>query len=187
MTEATRRARDEWIALRCQLGEPAAFADLVGEMERSLLYYVTKLLGDEDAALDVLQNVWVTAFRKIRRLDEAAAVRSWLYRIAHGFAVDRLRKDRSQERVERDWADHLPQAEEQSSFDQEDAAALHRALDELDLLHREVLVLHFLEGWPVAEIASVLGCPAGTVKSRIFYAKKALKQVLVRGGHVHRK
>src|SRR5262249_6301478 len=158
--------RDEWIALRCQLGEPAAFAELVREMERPLLYYAAKMLRDEDAALDVLQNLWLLAFRKIRRLEEPAAVRTWLYRLAHSLAVDRIREHRSQQRAEQEWAEALPEADEQPSFDEEDAAALHRALDQLDAPQREVLVLQFLEGWSVGEIASVLGCPEGTVKSR---------------------
>jgi RNA polymerase sigma-70 factor (ECF subfamily) len=88
MEPTARRSRDEWLALRCQLGEPAAFADLVAAMERPLLYYVTKLLGGPDQAFDVLQEVWLTAFRTIRRLAESAAVRGWLYRIAHGRALE---------------------------------------------------------------------------------------------------
>ena len=68
-------------------------------------------------------------------------------------------------------------------FDAEDAAALHRALDTLDMRHREVLVLHFLEDMPVDEVATVVGCPPGTVKSRIYHAKRALKEALLRQGH----
>lgn len=184
MSDATR-VRDEWIALRCQLGEPAAFADLVQEMERPLLYYIAKMLGDQDAALDVLQNVWMAAFRKIRRLQEPAALRTWLYRLAHAQTVDCLRHDRSQQRVERQRAETLPETEEPSTFDHEHAAAVHRALDQLDVQHREVLVLQFLEGWSVQQIATVVGCPPGTVKSRTHYAKQALKQILVRGGYEH--
>jgi hypothetical protein len=96
MSDAARRARDERITLRCQLGEPATFADLVHEMERPLLYYATMMLRDEDAVLDVLQNLWLVAFRKIRRLEEPAAVRTCLYRLAHSLAVDRIRQHRSQ-------------------------------------------------------------------------------------------
>jgi len=60
---------------------------------------------------------------------------------------------------------------------------LHRALAALDVRHREVLVLHFLEDMSVDEVASVVGCPPGTVKSRIYHAKRALKEALLRQGH----
>jgi RNA polymerase sigma-70 factor (ECF subfamily) len=182
MQTTTRQARDEWLALRCKLHAPGAFEDLVREMERPLLYYVTKLLGDEHLALDVLQEVWGVVFRSIRRLEEPRALRPWLYRIAHGVVVDRIRSETSRERAERAWAEQPPNGEE-PSFDADDAAAIHRALDEIDARHREVLVLHFLEDLTVAEIAAVIGCPEGTVKSRIYHAKRALKDVLVRGGY----
>ena len=181
METTARQARDEWLALRCRLGEPGAFADLVREMERPLLYYLTKLLRDEDQALDVLQEVWLRALRGVPRLEEPRALRPWLYRVAHGLAVDRVRREVSRERAEKTWAE-IPE-EEETSFDAEDAAAVHRALDELDARHRAVLVLHFLEGLGLAEIASIVGCPEGTVKSRLHYAKRALKEALLRGGH----
>jgi len=177
-----RQARDEWLALRCQLRAPGAFEDLVREMERPLLYYVTKLLSDEHLAFDVLQEVWGAAFRGMRNLKEPRALRPWLYRIAHGIVVDRIRHETSRERAEQAWAEQA-QAGEEPGFDANDAAAIHRALDEIDARHREVLVLHFLDNLSVAEIASVIGCPEGTVKSRIHNAKKVLKEVLGRGGY----
>src|SRR5882724_1078441 len=79
MNANLQQARDEWIALRCQLGEPEAFADLIQEMERPLLYFVRKLVNNEDKALDVLQEVWLKAFRTIRRLENPQSVRAWLY------------------------------------------------------------------------------------------------------------
>jgi RNA polymerase sigma-70 factor (ECF subfamily) len=69
------------------------------------------------------------------------------------------------------------------SFAKEDSAALHHALDELALKDREVLVLHFLEDFSLAEIAGIVGSSEGTVKSRIHYAKMALKEILLRGGY----
>jgi RNA polymerase sigma-70 factor (ECF subfamily) len=180
--DRTSRTQDEWIALRCQSGEPGGFEDLVAVMERPLLYYATKLTGNEEAALDVLQDVWIRVFRGIRRLKDPGSLRPWLYSIAHGIAVDRIRRDSFRERAEEV---HMAAFEESAepSFAEEDSAALHRALDELPLKDREVLVLHFLEDFSVAEIAEVVGCSEGTVKSRIHYAKIALKEILLRGGY----
>jgi RNA polymerase sigma-70 factor (ECF subfamily) len=183
MESTTRRVWDEWIALRCQLGEPAAFAELVREMERPLLYYVLKLVRDEATAFDVLQETWITVFRKIRKLADPKSLRPWLYRVAHGLAVDRIRQDSSRERAEKVRAESCTEVEESPLFDADDAAALHRALDAIDRKHREVLVLHFLEDFSLAEIAAILRCPEGTVKSRLHYAKKALKDALYRGGY----
>ncbi|HXR38323.1 MAG TPA: RNA polymerase sigma factor [Terracidiphilus sp.] len=172
----------EWMALRCQSGEPGAFEDLIAVMERPLLYYATSLTGSTDSGLDVLQEVWIKAFRSIRKLKDPGSVRSWLYSITHGIAVDRIRSNISREQAEKVELDDFQEAEE-PSFTEEDAAAIHQALSEIGLRHREVLVLHFLEDLSVAEIAKVVGCSEGTVKSRIFYAKRAMKEILSGGGY----
>src|SRR6266516_2962629 len=143
--DTATRAQDEWLALRCQSGEPDAFEDLVHVMERPLLYYAAKLLGNEERAVEALQDVWIRVFRGIGKVKDPASLRCWLYRITYGISIDRIRRDVS------------------------------RALDQLDLRHREVLVLHFLEDFSVAEVAAVVGCPEGTVKSRMYHAKKAMK------------
>ncbi|MBI3462375.1 MAG: sigma-70 family RNA polymerase sigma factor [Planctomycetes bacterium] len=186
MESTARQARDEWIARRCQLGEPEAFADLVRELERPLLYFAQKLLGNEDSALDVLQEVWLNAFQTIRRLDNPRVLRPWLYRMTRGLAIDRIRKDQSDERLQRVYAEQAASAAEEPAFDEEDAAAVHQALDTLDVKHREVLVLCFLEDMTIAEIASIVGCPEGTVKSRIHHAKRALKAALQGTSHERR-
>jgi RNA polymerase sigma-70 factor (ECF subfamily) len=183
MSNSIQRVRDEWLALRCQHGEPEAFAELVREMERPLLYFALKLVRDESTALDVLQEVWLKAFRTMRGLGKPALLRSWLYQLTRSLAIDRLRKEAAQARQDLAHAEAHAEAGAEPTFDTDDAAALHRALDRLDLRHREVLVLHFLEDLPLAEIAAVLGCPEGTVKSRIHHAKRALQAALEGGRH----
>lgn len=174
------RTRYEWMALRCQSGELGAFEDLIAVMERPLLYYAASLTGNTDSGLDVLQDVWIKVFRGIRNLKDPGALRSWLYSITHGIAVDRIRKNYARERAEEVQLEDFQEAEE-PSFADEDAAAIHRALSKIGLKHREVLVLHFLEDLSVEEIAEVVGCSEGTVKSRIHYAKRAMKEILSGG------
>jgi RNA polymerase sigma-70 factor (ECF subfamily) len=181
-----REIRDEQLALRCRLGEPAAFAELVETMERPLLYFARSIVRDDEAALDVLQAVWMTAFRELRRLDDPKALRPWLYRVTRGRAVDHVRRDVARATAERALAeatDEVRAPDEEPQFDAEDAGALHRALGTLDVRQREVLVLHFLEDMPIDTVATVVGCPPGTVKSRIYHAKRALKEALLRQGH----
>jgi len=167
----------EWLALRCQAGELGAFEDLIAAMERPLLYYAASITGNQDSGLDVLQEVWIKVFRGISKLKDPGALRSWLYSITHGIAVDRIRRNSSRERAESVELESFQEAEE-PSFAAEDAAAIHQALSELGLKHREVLVLHFLEDLSIAEIAKVVECSEGTVKSRMHYAKRAMKEVL---------
>src|ERR1035441_5688727 len=135
--ENENRIQYEWLALRCQAGDAGAFEDLIAVMERPLLYYATSLTGNPDSALDVLQEVWIRAFRGIRKLKDPGSLRSWLYSITHGIAVDRIRKNYSRERTEKVQFEDFQEAEE-PSFAEEDAAAIHQALGEIGLKHREV-------------------------------------------------
>jgi RNA polymerase sigma-70 factor (ECF subfamily) len=96
--------------------------------------------------------------------------------------VDRIRSNISREQAETVQFEDF-QEDEEPSFADEDAAAIHQALSEIGLRHREVLVLHFLEDLSVAEIAKVVGCSEGTVKSRIHYAKRAMKEILSGGSY----
>jgi RNA polymerase sigma-70 factor (ECF subfamily) len=148
----SRRAQYEWLALRCQANEPGAFEDLIALMERPLLYYAMSLTGNQDSALDVPQEVWIKTFRGIRKLRDPGSMRSWLYSITHGIAVDRIRNNYSREQAEKVQYEDFEEAEE-PSFADEDAAAVHAALNQLGIHHREVLVLHFLDDLSLAEIA----------------------------------
>lgn len=172
----------EWLALRCQTGDPQAFADLIAAMERPLLYYATSLTGNRDTALDVLQDVWIKVVRGIRKLKDPGSLKPWLYAITHGVAVDRIRRDYKRDKAEQSQLDDAFSVEE-PSFGEEDATAIRAALNRLGVKHREVLVLHFLQDLSILEIAGVVGCSEGTVKSRIHYAKRQLKQILEGAKH----
>lgn len=175
--ESKDRALFEWLALRCQAGEPQAFADLIAVMERPLHYYAASLTGNQETALDVLQDVWLKVVHGINKLKDPGSLRPWLYSIVHGIAVDRIRRDYKRDNAEQAQLDESLHGEE-PSFDEENAAAIHDALSRLGVKHREVLVLHFLEDLSIREIANVVGCSEGTVKSRIHYAKRQMKEIL---------
>lgn len=175
--KTSSRRLDEWLALRCQAGVPGALDDLIAEMERPLFYYAFKLTGSQDAAFDVLQEVWLRMMQGIRKLKDPSSLRSWLYTMLHGIAIDGIRRKQARERAEETYSETFDGIQE-PDFAADDAATVHLALDQLEPAHRAVLVLHFLEDFSFEEIARILQCPEGTVKSRVYYAKKALKAVI---------
>jgi RNA polymerase sigma-70 factor, ECF subfamily len=171
------RAYDEWLALRCQSDEPGAYDALVSRFESPLLYYATKLTGSRDRALDIVQETWIRAFRGVKKLKAPASIRPWLYSIVHCLAVDEIRSRDVRTRSEvpdPDWGELV----DGRAFRPENALAIHAALDRLEPAHREVLTLYFLEEFSVVEIAEVTGCPEGTVKSRLHYAKKSMRELM---------
>ena len=179
--EIENSALFEWLALRCQAGDEGAFEDLIAVVERPLLYYVMSLTGSQDAR-DVMQDVWIKVFRGMRKLRDPGALRPWLYSITHGIAIDHIRRDYSRNRTENTQLENFVEADE-PSFAEEDADAVHQALSQLGVKQREALVLHFLQDLSLAEIAGIVGCSEGTVKSRIHYAKQAMKKILEGANH----
>ena len=177
--EDRRRLSEQALVLRAQAGDRAAFHELVELYQRRLTYYVHRLVGDADQARDLLQEVWLEVYRRLGKLQSAAAFRVWLYRIAHHRAVKHLRRRRV-ETVAREALVHS--GVEESSDEEfellECAELVHHALGQLSLEHREVLSLRFLEGMSIDEIAEVAECNAGTAKSRLFYAKAAMRQII---------
>ena len=167
------------IVHRCRDGERAAFEELFEMYQPRLKYYVRRLDSGGTNADDILQDIWLTVFKKIHRLKDARAFAVWLYRIARNKVYDGFRrKDRF---VRLPEEDEFPvSGSDEPVFDANDAERLHRALNELKPHHREVLTLCFIERMSYQSIAEVVGCNIGTVRSRIFYAKKSLRKEMER-------
>jgi RNA polymerase sigma-70 factor (ECF subfamily) len=178
MTDATDRLYEQVLVLRCQSGDEAAFTEIVERYQPRLRYYLRKLLREAHRAEDALQDVWFDVFRAVARLADAGAFRAWLYRIARDRALRELRRCRPLPQPLED-ADLIDDPEE-SDFTAEDAERIHAGLDELSVEQREVLVLRYVEEMSYDEIAGVIGCQLGTVRSRLHYAKRALRGVLER-------
>ncbi|MCF7956219.1 MAG: sigma-70 family RNA polymerase sigma factor [Phycisphaerae bacterium] len=162
------------IVHRCKKGERAAFEELFEMYQPRLKYYVRRLDSGGANIDDTLQDVWLTVFKKIKKLKDARCLNVWLYRIARNKVYDRFRrKDRFVSLPEEELA---VSGGDEPVFDADDAERLHHALNELKPYHREVLTLCFIEQMDYQSIAEVVDCRVGTVRSRIYYAKQSLRK-----------
>jgi RNA polymerase sigma factor (sigma-70 family) len=168
----------ELVILRCIRGERQAFDELIRQWEERLFYYIRRLVATEEDAWDVLQETWMKVFKGIKTLNAPERLPIWLYQIARCTASSHWRGHyREQARIEEH--NDLTQraaAEESDHFD--DCEQVHLGLSRISLAHREVLTLHFLEDFSLEQMAEILDIPPGTAKSRLFYAKRALRAVL---------
>src|SRR4051812_43884969 len=182
------RVYEHLLAVRCRTGDRAAFAELVALYHPHLRLYVRKMLGGgrdgggDAEADDVLQDVWLAVYRGVHKLADAAALRAWVYRIAHARTALAFRR-RPPPTVELDHAESAGAiaadgADETSNgeFAPEDAAEMYAALDAVSTEHREALLLRYVEQMNYEQIAEVTGCGVGTVRSRLHYAKLRLRQ-----------
>jgi RNA polymerase sigma-70 factor (ECF subfamily) len=145
--------------------------------------YVTALLeGDRQSAEDVVQETVVRAWRHADRLDEdGESFRPWLLKVARRLVIDRYRQRISRPaEIGGDTPDRISEIDE--SERRLSALVVSKALGALSPAHREVIVEVYYRGNTIDDAARLLGVPPGTVKSRTYYALRALRQVLEKQG-----
>ncbi len=172
-----RANADALLAVRCQLGERTAFDELIRCWAQPLRRYVLRVSGDADSADDLVQEIWIGVVRGIGQLRDTTKLRSWLFGIAHRTLIDRLRARYAMPLdAEFDIGDIAMQ---DFSADREEArAAVERGLALLPMPERDLLTLFYLQELSLTEIAAALLIPVGTVKSRLFRARRSLRDQL---------
>lgn len=173
----------ELLVLRCQRGDRGAFDELIRGWEARLFYYIRRLVPTEEDAWDVLQQTWMSVFKSIKTLNDPERLPVWLYQVARYRALSHWR-GHYREQAAMEELGELAESTAADEIDRlDDAEQVHRGLSQISLAHREALTLHFLESFSLEQMAEVLGIPPGTVKSRLFHAKRALRAVLERKEH----
>jgi RNA polymerase sigma factor (sigma-70 family) len=172
-----RVGQDALLVVRAQLGDRRALAELVGRWHDPVWRYVRPMVDDPGQADDVSQEVWVSALRALPGLRRPERFAPWLYTIARRSVMNHLRERYGQ--VDPPGADDV--------HDEVDAvldrAQVADGLVELPALEREVLSLFYLHDLSLDDCAQVLEIPAGTVKSRLFRARRLLRDRLVEKGY----
>jgi RNA polymerase sigma-70 factor (ECF subfamily) len=163
---------------QARAGEPAAWDTLFRRYQLPLYVYAFELIRDEQAGLDIVQETFIAAVRHLGGLREDAKFGSWLFGIAHQKCIQRWRKRReilfdeipeSPDEFEDGPDDLLIRREQENEF--------MNLLNQLPLPQRAVLLLHFVEDFSLEEIGRITETPLGTVKSRLHYAKRALRKL----------
>ncbi|MBW7452731.1 sigma-70 family RNA polymerase sigma factor [Paenibacillus sepulcri] len=160
---------------RAKRGDREAFADLVKRYKGHVYRFAVGMLRDRMDAEDVSQETFVKAFYSLSSLDNEYAFSSWIIRIVSNLCKDRLKKRGNEQRF-RDEPDES--VIDRRSTDPSETWSLEDALSRLSVDHREVLLLHDVQGYRYEEIADMVEVPLGTVKSRLFAARMALRKEL---------
>ncbi len=176
MKDGKSQVYERLLILRCQAGDEAALGELIAKYSPGRKLFLVNFVGQYPTADDLLQETWIDAYRKINRLEHPEAFATWLYRIARDKASAELRR-RPMPMMQ--LPEELTDAEaKEPRFSPQDAEYVRAALGELPEEHRQVLSLRFIEVLSYAQIAEAIARPIGTVRSRIHYAKLALRQSL---------
>lgn len=190
---ASRPTTDDLVE-RAKRGDTRAFEGLIAAYKDRIFNYASRMLNDPVEAEDIAQDTFIRAYQSLPRFRGAASFQTWLYRIASNLVIDHIRrKQRRQEgmtsldapvdtdegQLVRELAD-----ERRGPLELAESDAIQRevrwAIAQIPPKLRGVLVMYDIEGMSYQDIADVLGCPLGTVKSRLFNARAQLKDLLER-------
>jgi RNA polymerase sigma-70 factor (ECF subfamily) len=169
MQNPAEQIADEILVMDAQSGHREAFDMLVSRWQKRLWWHAFNLTGRTEAAWDITQESWLDIVRGLTRLNDPAKFGSWAYRIVSHKAYDWRCRDGRECSPEIEPEDTPAVTAEQGKH--ETAGDVHDILRRLPARARVVLNLYYLEGFSLAEIASILGTPEGTVKSRLHAAR----------------
>ncbi len=178
---------DQQLIQDCLAGRKEAFGELVMRYQDRLFHTLLCVTGAADQAQDVAQDAFIHAFAKLSTFRGESAFYSWLFRIAMNSAVSRKRRERrmsasldaARENAGHEPTDVNPSSQPSYAMEVSERQAMVRAaLAELSEEYRTVLVLKEMEDLHYEEIAEIVGCPIGTVRSRIHRARSELREKL---------
>lgn len=182
--EAGDERSDRELVNAARAGDTAAFDALFYRHRDGIYRAALAVTRDGGAAEEILVDTFARAHRAIARLDPRDSLRPWLYRVALNLALNRRPRPRSFALAPlEDAVDSVAAGEETSPESAAERSELQHiilaAIDGLSPKHRAVVVLHYLHDLDLAEIAEIVGCPVGTVKSRLHYALRRLRTHLL--------
>lgn len=167
-------------------GQASKFEILVGNYQQRIYASLLAMLGNRHDAEDVTQETFLTAFRKLDQFERRSSFYTWLHRIAFNAAIDlQRRKKRTKNQFSSGDMTETAEPKEQLSespalivMAKETVCQVQMALSRLDEERRNIIVLRDLQGVDYAEIATVLGIPVGTVRSRLHRARIELREIM---------
>jgi RNA polymerase sigma-70 factor (ECF subfamily) len=185
-------ADEDWsIVPRVQEGDVAAFDRLTIKYRNRIFGVVYNLTSNREDAADLTQDAFIKAFQSIQRFQGQSSFFTWIYRIAINSTLSHLRKNRvrsffsleridSDEPVSRELIAALTDktGADRETFTRELQEKLNEAMQKLSIKHRTVVTLFEIDGLSHQEIAEVMDCSVGTVRSRLHYAKQLLQAEL---------
>ncbi|MEV7192030.1 sigma-70 family RNA polymerase sigma factor [Streptomyces sp. NPDC093510] len=183
------QTRDELItqwALAARDGDARAFEEFVQATRRDVWRFVAHLSGDLHAADDLSQETYLRALTALPGYAARSGARTWLLAIARRTVADRFRSAAARPRIAdtSDWQAAAERAQPRDLPGFEEGVALLDLLETLDAPRREAFVLTQLAGLPYADAAAAVGCPIGTVRSRVARARERVSELLLAADHV---
>ncbi|MBO3697896.1 RNA polymerase sigma factor [Roseivirga sp. E12] len=183
MGRSSEQIFDELLVIRCQEKDQEAVGLLWKRWQPKLLMWAFGFLKDQDQAYEIAQESWMSIFKSIHKLQDPAMFRIWAYRIVQRRSADTIKRLQRDRQAVEESRYEVEVGESGDDVREENIQRMLSSIQSLPVLHQEMLRLFYLEKYSVKMIARQLGLPEGTIKSRLFYARKELKEKLKETNH----
>ncbi len=174
---------DDQLVVRIRDGDLEALGELYKRYKIQVYRTALAITHDEQMAEDILQETFLRVYTYADRIDEVLPLGPWLYRVTVNLAYSWVKRARLWLSSIEGFLERLlvpmHQQPERLAEEAERQRVLQCAIDALPLNQRVVVVLHYLEGLNLKEVAHVMGVPEGTVKSRLYYARESLRKAIL--------
>jgi RNA polymerase sigma-70 factor (ECF subfamily) len=179
----TLREKEKILLQKIKAGDKYAYMELVTPFRERLFRKAKSMVKDDDDADDIVQDALIAGYKSIVNFRAEAGVYTWLYRIVINKSKDLLTKrkrmvEKSIDDNEQQFVDERPGFEKKLELSDE-SSYLIKKINQLDNIYKEVIDLRYFEEMSYADIADLLECNVGTVKSRLFKAKEILKHMIL--------
>lgn len=188
--------REQQLIIDARKGDVAAFEALIGEHQKRIFSIAFRMAGNPEDAADMAQEVLIKIFKNLGKFQGNSKFSTWVYRVATNTCLDELKKLRrhtaysldqeletEEGSVAAELADEAPTPEE-SAERRDLQRAVSEAIGMLSEDHKKAILLRDMQGFSYEEIANILQCSVGTVKSRINRARAQLKKILIKNGEL---
>ncbi|WP_179954162.1 RNA polymerase sigma factor [Denitrobaculum tricleocarpae] len=179
-TGALEQESSTLLMKRVAKGDEKAFAALYSDLETRVYRFILSKLNDPFEAADILNETFLEVWKSAEKFEERSKPSTWIFGIAYHKVMDHHRKKKPTQLDDLDQCDPVDESADQAAamIALEESDHLHHCLGKLKPAFRAVLELSFFEDLPYREIAEIISCPEGTVKTRVYHAKEALRHCL---------
>lgn len=169
---------DNELMKRIAKGDVKAFETLYRSTSNKIFFYLLRFLKSRESAEDIHVEVYTQVWKSAKNFKGKSRARTWIYGIARNLALNQLRKRGNRQMLQ--FSETIKDNKSTSVFDAFDRHQhIQKALSTLSAKHREVMDLVFFHEMTYQEVAGILGVPENTVKTRMFYAKEAVKKTIL--------
>ncbi len=181
---------DQGLILKAKQGNIHAFELLIRQHEKTVYNIAYRMFHHEEDAKDISQEVWIKVYKSLSKFEENANFTTWIYRIAVNTCIDEIRRRKGKETysvdesvetekgpIAKQYRDSKPTPEEQY-LKKESAEIMQKMINTLSEEHKTLVILRDIQGFSYGEIAEIIPCSMGTVKSRLARARTQLKKML---------